>query len=359
LAAGSAPPFTLAELTALSGNKIAPGDGLAALEFVETLSTSPTSIVVKYTYQDSLYVLKRTLRSVCQEETLKQLAGQHYYYGTASIACPMNTWAIGKYVWELRPFIAGVSLYRLILMNKYRINGRLIGILYAEMVRAIAMMHESDVLHRDVRPQNMILSPSGEIALVDCTFCCRSDGPQVPVANEYYTAREQRAGRAVASSDWYSLAATVYFLVNGSPPPIRSEAALKSGLRAIDLYGFGPSPLFSARAYGLHEENIASLFAALLNPDVDSRPSRIGEIELSDHTIVPEPYDTIGVLDMDGEHFLVVERSNYHVLMKPDLAEYLLKARAAGHIHDEQLRQDIDLHLGGSPPWRHDASRGR
>jgi Protein kinase domain/TIR domain len=351
-------PFTEEELAALVGRRRRHAPKLVEMQFVETLSSSPASVVAKYAHGEKLYVLKRTLRAVCQEDTLAQLAGRDFQNWKVSIACPLETWAVGDHVWELRAFITGVTLHRLILSNQYHINGSFIVALFHGLAAALDEMHAVGILHRDVRPQNLLLRPSGDLVLIDCTFCCRADLPQVPVANDDYTPEEQRAGRAVVTSDWYSLAGTIFFLVNGSPPPRERGKRLHHGLQAIRTYGYDPSPLFKPSIYGVANAGVSSVFEALLNPDVNRRPSHLNELLLAPHTIVPKDYDVIGVLDVDGEHFLVVRDTNFEIYSKPILDHYLEKARRSAQVRDQDLLEDIDQHLAGRPPWRHTMSGG-
>lgn len=74
-------------------------------------------------------------------------------------------------------------------------------------------------MHRDVRPENLILVPSGDVALLDSTFATRISGVQVPVANASFSPPEQTAGKAEAVSDYYSVAATIFYLCHGEVPP--------------------------------------------------------------------------------------------------------------------------------------------
>ena len=97
---------------------------------------------------------------------------------------------------------------------------------------ALAEVHRHDVVHRDVKPQNIIVGPDGEATLIDFGFATRSS-PLAPSAPEVagtllYCAPEQSGilrrpvdGRA----DLYALGAVLYECATGAPPFAASDAA--------------------------------------------------------------------------------------------------------------------------------------
>src|SRR5919199_4964328 len=87
---------------------------------------------------------------------------------------------------------------------------------------ALAYVHSQQIVHRDVKPQNMILSDDG-VVLVDFGVA-RAIGAEeeqgtIAVGTPRYMAPEVFAGGTVsAASDIFSLAATMWTLLIGSPP---------------------------------------------------------------------------------------------------------------------------------------------
>ncbi len=87
---------------------------------------------------------------------------------------------------------------------------------------ALAYVHSQQIVHRDVKPQNMILSGDGVI-LVDFGVAralgAEEDQGTIAVGTPRYMAPEVFAGGTVsAASDIFSLAATLWTLLIGSPP---------------------------------------------------------------------------------------------------------------------------------------------
>jgi hypothetical protein len=88
---------------------------------------------------------------------------------------------------------------------------------------ALQYVHEQQIVHRDVKPQNMILSEEGGVILVDFGVArllgSEEDQGTVAVGTPRYMAPEVFAGGTVsAASDIFSLSATLWTLMIGTPP---------------------------------------------------------------------------------------------------------------------------------------------
>ncbi|KAJ1976162.1 hypothetical protein H4R34_004081 [Dimargaris verticillata] len=98
----------------------------------------------------------------------------------------------------------------------------------AEMVLAIAELHKLGYVHRDIKPQNILIDAKGHIKLADFGSCIRLDAnglvtSNVPVGTcdyispEVLRAREGNKGYT-QSCDWWSLGIVIYEMLQGDPP---------------------------------------------------------------------------------------------------------------------------------------------
>ncbi|MGI5208609.1 protein kinase domain-containing protein [Spirillospora sp. CA-108201] len=103
-----------------------------------------------------------------------------------------------------------------------------------KMAGALAATHETDVLHRDVKPQNVLLSRYGEPALADfgiARLVDSFDATHTQAFTPHHAAPEVLEGRPPGiGSDLYSLGSTLYQLLAGRPafkgPPREGIAPL-------------------------------------------------------------------------------------------------------------------------------------
>jgi serine/threonine protein kinase len=102
-----------------------------------------------------------------------------------------------------------------------------------ELVDALGYCHEHGVIHRDVKPQNVIISPEGKAVLVDFGLVkvldindrrtrtvMRGLGTPEYAPPEQYDAE---TGSTDERSDVYALGATLYHAFTGTPPPTATQ----------------------------------------------------------------------------------------------------------------------------------------
>src|SRR2546426_8429308 len=88
---------------------------------------------------------------------------------------------------------------------------------YVKQIAAgLRYAHKQNIIHRNIKPENLLLGPNNEILLSD--FGIFSGSPIQQASNVTYTAPEQTQGRAVPASDQYSLAVVIYEWLTGSVP---------------------------------------------------------------------------------------------------------------------------------------------
>ncbi len=188
------------------------------------------------------------------------------------IAALHNAFRIHDQLLMVMEFVEGVSLREKIHSSALTLGQALE---YAEQVlSALAYAHAHGVIHRDVKPSNVMIAPGGVVKLLDFGLAASSASrdasetaaeandlgltqPGTLLGSPYYISPEQARGeRADARSDVYSTGAMLYEMVAGRPP---FDAA-------------GPGGAYTVIAAHLHE---APRSPAEVNPQVPAKLARI------------------------------------------------------------------------------------
>jgi eukaryotic-like serine/threonine-protein kinase len=103
----------------------------------------------------------------------------------------------------------------------------------AQILEILIYLHALNppVIHRDIKPQNIIINDDGEIYLVDFgavqdTYYTVTGGSTV-VGTYGYMAPEQFRGQAYLSTDLYGLGTTLLYLLTGTDPAVLPQKKLK------------------------------------------------------------------------------------------------------------------------------------
>ncbi|MGH7214370.1 MAG: serine/threonine-protein kinase [Tepidisphaeraceae bacterium] len=130
------------------------------------------------------------------------------------------------YHYFVMEYIEGQTLYDLMQDGKSFSEAEALDITI-QIADALAHAHERNLIHRDVKPKNIILTPGGVAKLTDLGLARATDDKEAAESEAgkaygtpYYISPEQIRGEVDIDfrADIYSLGATMYHLVTGRPP---------------------------------------------------------------------------------------------------------------------------------------------
>jgi len=171
-------------------------------------------------------------------------------------------------------YIEGNSLGRLIRDGNLEVE-TCMGILIQAM-RALRAAHRHAIVHRDVKPDNILVSEDGRVKLMDFGIA-RTMAPRMTASGEFlgspaYSAPELLRGEEpTPSSDRYAFAVTAFELLTGQLPHPGSNVA------AVITHVLHEAPLIPPGISG----PVAQVFRRALASDVDDRYETIMQFLLA------------------------------------------------------------------------------
>ena len=195
--------------------------------------------------------------------------------------------------------IEGITLKSYIEKKGFLENKEAIGIAI-QVAQGIAAAHEQHIIHRDIKPQNMIISRDGNVKVADFGIA-RAVSSQtmnaIAVGSVHYISPEQaRGGYCDERSDIYSFGITMYEMVTGRVP-FEGDNTVAVALAHLETPITPPSQLNPVVSSGLEQ-----IILKCTQKKPDRRYSSIGDV-ITDlrHVMVDPDYDIYGAVSQTDE----------------------------------------------------------
>ncbi len=222
--------------------------------------------------------------------------------------------SVGKTHYFVMEYVHGKSASR-VLKKRRRFGERRSMDIIRQVSQALDYAHEHNILHRDIKPDNIMMTREGKIKLADYGLVkymddvneagLTSEGQIMGTPN--YISPEQASGKRALDirSDIYSLGATLFHLLTGSPPYTGKSAGAIMGMH-ISAAVPDPkkiNPGLTPEACGIVRRMMAKNLSeryqtpAELLEDLEKyfsrKPTNAGALQPSGAALVtPPPWDT-------------------------------------------------------------------
>ncbi len=195
--------------------------------------------------------------------------------------------------------IAGPTLKQLILDGE--LDPRRSVRLLAQVAQALDSAHEAGLIHRDIKPQNILIGRGDHAYLADFGLIKAPDEARLTGTGQFigtidYVAPEQVQGEpATPASDIYALTGVLYECLTGEVPfPKPSEAA------TLHAHVMSPPPTATERRPDLPSA-LDGVIAQGMAKDPWSRPSRAAELIQSASRALSSSASTIALPPPDSD----------------------------------------------------------
>src|SRR4051812_31455088 len=127
----------------------------------------------------------------------------------------------------------GRTLHQTLVAQRRPLTESQVLVVAARCGEALSVVHRAGILHRDLNPTNVVLTPDGRVVLIDFglarEFATDATTPMTRIVTPGYAAPEQyqHEGRAGPPTDVFGLSATLYCALTGRAPV--SVSARRSG----------------------------------------------------------------------------------------------------------------------------------
>jgi len=113
-------------------------------------------------------------------------------------------------------FVEGLNLRK---ERRYPL-GQIVDIML-QVAGVLSWLHSKGFIHGDLKPENIIISPTGHATLVDFGFSCKagSSATSIRGTRDYMAPEQVNMGRLTEKTDIYNFGATMYFLLTGKFVP--------------------------------------------------------------------------------------------------------------------------------------------
>jgi serine/threonine-protein kinase len=120
----------------------------------------------------------------------------------------------------------------------------------AQVCAALAVAHGYDVIHRDIKPHNIVITPDGTVKVMDFGIARAGNTTMTQTGSvlgtaQYISPEQAQGGILGPSSDLYSLGATLYELVTGQVP-FDADTPVAIALKQVNEHPVPPRQIRSA-----------------------------------------------------------------------------------------------------------------
>jgi len=181
---------------------------------------------------------------------------------------------IDNHIIMVMEYIDGTDLEKII-DDKAKLSIKSALAYFRQILSALGYAHENKILHRDIRPSNIMIDKKNDVKITDfgtSTFLEENHHATTKIGSPPYMAPEQFEGKAVFASDIYSSGCLFYEMLTGFPPIVLANP--------IEIYKRAKAGDFPSliKKIPTLSTNINDIIMKTLSPDLKGRYKSTGAV---------------------------------------------------------------------------------
>ena len=200
--------------------------------------------------------------------------------------------------------VEGITLKEYI-DRKKRLSAREVISIAIQMCSGIEAAHSHHIIHRDIKPQNIIISNDGKVKVTDfgiARMVTSTTTTTVAMGSVHYTSPEQaRGGYSDEKSDIYSIGITLYEMVTGRVP-FNGESTVEVAMKHLQEEITPPSELVPDIPYSLEQ-----IILKCTQKNSERRYGDVGElIQDLKHSLVDPEGDFVKIIPVGNADTVII-----------------------------------------------------
>lgn len=200
--------------------------------------------------------------------------------------------------------VEGITLKEYI-DRKKRLSSKEVISIAIQMCMGIEAAHEHHIIHRDIKPHNIIISKDGKVKVTDfgiAKMVTSTTTTMVAMGSVHYTSPEQaRGGYSDEKSDIYSIGITLYEMVTGKVP-FNGESTVEVAMKHLQEEIVPPSELVPDIPYSLEQ-----IILKCTQKNAERRYRDVGELIMDlKHSLVDPDGDFVDIAPIGNADTILI-----------------------------------------------------